>query len=150
MMVYAVVLTGIPWGLLGLHARQEARYGRLGSAGFWVAHSGSTVALVGLGLIWLFRVDVLGQEPATTLGLSGMVVGLTLLGAGFLILGVATLKARVLPGWCGAMLIVAFVAVLVSVAFPSSVGGYAVMAVLGFVWLALGHVLRMERSRATA
>ena len=148
--IYVVVLMSILWGLVGLHAHQEKRYGWLGATGFLVAYSGSTLALVGLGLIWLFRGNVLGQEPAITLGLSGMVVGLTLLGVGFLLLGVATVRTSWLPRWCGAVLIIAFTAVLISVAFPASVGGYVVMVVLGFVWLALGCVLWKERSRTAA
>ncbi len=144
--IYIVVLISMLWGLVGLHARQETRYGRLGTTGFLVAYGGSTLTLVGLGLTWLFRIDVLGQEPAVTLGISGMVVGLTLLGTGFLLLGIATLRARVLPRWCGAALIIAFVAVLVPLAFPASLGGYAVMLVLGSVWLALGYVLWKKQS----
>lgn len=139
--IYIVVLVGMLWGLLGLHGRQEKRYGRLGAAGFLVAYVGITLALAGLGLIWLFRGGVLGQEPAITLGLSGMVLGLALLGTGFLLLGVATLRARALPGWCGATLIVGFVAVLIPLIFPVSLGSYGVIAVLGLVWLALSYVL---------
>ena len=145
---YVVALMSILWGLVGLHARQEKRYGWLGATGFLVAYVGGTLALVGLGLIWLFRGDVLGQEPAITLGLSGMVAGLTLLGVGFLLLGIATLRASALPGWCGVTLIIAFIAILVSVAFPASPGSYAVMFVLGLVWLALGYVLWKERRRS--
>lgn len=142
--IYIVALLGVPWGLIGLHGRQEKRYGPLGTAGFLVAYLGSMFALAGLGLIWLFRGDVLGQEPAITLGLSGMVSGLALLGIGFLLLGVATLRARVLPGWCGVTLIVGFVAVLVSLIFPASLGSYGVMAVLGLLWLALSYILWKE------
>jgi hypothetical protein len=146
--IYVIVLTSVPWGLVGLHARQKTRYGWLGTAGFLVAYVGSMLALVGLGLVWLFRGNVLGQEPAITLGLSGMVIGSTLLGVGFLLLGVATLRASELPRWCGGVLIFAFVAVLGSLASPVSLGGYVVMAVLGLVWLALGHVLWKGQSRS--
>jgi hypothetical protein len=115
-----------------------------------VAYVGSTLALVGLGLIWLFRGDVLGQEPAITLGLSGMVAGLTLSGVGFLLLGIATLRVNALPGWCGVALVIAFIAILASVVHPTSLGSYVVMFVLGLVWLALGYVLWKERSRPAA
>jgi len=73
-------------------------------------------------------------------------VGLMFVGIGFLLLGIATVRARVLPRWCGVSLIVAFVAVLVSLGFPASLGAYAVMIVLGFVWLALGYVLWKRQS----
>jgi hypothetical protein len=144
--MYIVVLTTVAWGLMGLAARQETHYGLLGSIGSLVAFTGDTLTLIGLGLILLFRGDFLGQEPAVTLGLSGMVVGLTLLGIGFLLLGLATLRARVLPRLCGIALIIAFVAVLVSVSFPASLGSYVVTIVLGSVWLVLGYVLWTRRS----
>ena len=144
--IYIVVLIGMLWGLLGMHAHQETRYGRLGTTGFLVAYGGGTLTLVGLGLTWLFKINALGQEPAVTLGISGMVVGLMLLGIGFLLLGIATLRARVLPRWCGLALIIAFIAVFVPLAFPASLGGYAVMVVLGFVWLALGYGLWKRQS----
>lgn len=139
--MYVIVLTSVPWGLMGLAARQETHYGLLGRVGSLAAFSGDTLTLIGLGLILLFRGDFLGQEPAVTLGLSSMVVGLTLLGTGFLLLGIATLRARVLPRSCGIALIIAFVAVLVPVISPAGLGSYAVTIVLGFVWLALGYVL---------
>jgi hypothetical protein len=148
--VYIVVLMSILWGLVGLHASQETLYGRLGSIGFLVAYAGSTLALVGLGLTWLFRGNVFGQEPAITLGLSGMVIGLMLLGIGFLLLGVAILWAGTLPVWCGMALIAAFIAVIVSLVFPASSGSYVVMVVLGLVWLGLARVLWKERSRSRA
>jgi hypothetical protein len=144
--VYIIVLMSILWGLVGLHASQETRYGRLGSIGFLVAYAGSMLALVGLGLTWLFKGNVLGQEPAITLGLSGMVIGLMLLGIGFLLLGVAILWAGTLPVWCGMALIIAFIAVIASLVFPASSGSYAVMVVLGLVWLGLARVLWKERS----
>lgn len=138
---YIVALTSVPWGLMGLHARQETHYGLLGGIGSLIAFTGDTLALIGLGLLLLFRGDFLGQEPAITLGLSAMVVGFTLLGMGFLLLGIATLRARVLPRFCGIALTIAFVAVLVSVSFPAGLGSYGATIVLGFVWLGLGYVL---------
>lgn len=148
--IYIVVLMSVLWGLVGLHACQETLYGRLGRIGFLVAYVGSTLALVGLGLTWLFRGNVFGQEPAITLGLSGMVTGLMLLGVGFLLLGVAILWAGALPAWCGIALITAFIAVMASLVFPASVGSYVVMIVLGLVWLGLGRVLWKERGRSLA
>lgn len=148
--IYIVVLISILWGLVGLHSCQGKLYGRLGSIGFLTAYVGGTLALVGLGLTWLFRGNVLGQEPAITLGLSGMVVGLMLLGGGFLLLGVAVLRAGTLPVWCGLALIIAFIAVIVSLVFPASLGSYVVTVVLGVVWLGLGAVLWKEQSEARA
>lgn len=144
--VYIVILVSMLLGFVGLHAAQEKSYGWLGTIGFLAAYVGSTFALVGLGVTWLFTSNVLGQEPAVTLGISGMGIGLLFVGIGFLLLGIATVRARVLPRWCGVSLIVAFVAVLVSLGFPASLGGYAVMVVLGFVWLALGYILWKRRS----
>ena len=60
---------------------------------------------------------------------------------GFVLYGVATLRARVLPRWCGVALIVAFPAAIAS-------GTYAYFW-LGLVWLALGYLLWRKRSTAT-
>ena len=146
--IYIAVLMSTLWGLVGLHAHLEGRYGWLGTSGFLAAYVGDTLALVGLGLTWLFRGNILGQEPAITLGLSGMVVGRLLLGLGFLVWGVATFRTGALPKSYGLALVVAFVVVLDSIVFPASLGSYAVTLVLGLVWLALGSLLWKARDRS--
>ena len=79
---------------------------------------------------------------------------------GLALLGIATLRARVLPWWCGLALIVhlplSFV-VLVILELVTGGGtegegeiavGIALGATLGIIWLALGYVLWSQRGAA--
>jgi hypothetical protein len=66
------------------------------------------------------------------LGLLGMLLG-------FLLLGIATLRARVLPQWAG-------VALILVLPVAALLGDYGGGLVLGIVWLALGYVLLAART----
>jgi hypothetical protein len=57
------------------------------------------------------------------------------------LLGVATLRARVLPRWCGILLIVAVLGIPVYFAL----GNYGGATLYGLVWLGLGYALWLER-----
>ena len=85
----------------GLHAaqRQSRRYGILGTAGFLLTFVGYALVLVIAHLIRLA-----GGEPILSLRPVG---GLLVL-VGSILLGAMTLYARVLPWWCGVLLIVGF------------------------------------------
>jgi hypothetical protein len=87
--------------LAGLHAaqRQSRRYGILGTAGFLLTFVGYALVLVIAHLIRLA-----GVEPILSLRPVG---GLLVL-VGSILLGAMTLYARVLPWWCGVLLIVGF------------------------------------------
>ncbi len=118
-------------GLVGLHTLQKGSYGRLGRAGFCIALaavaariSGAVVFLAGSSVLeWI-------SFPAT----SGMLVG-------FVLYGVATLRARVLPRWYGLALIVAM-----PVALPFAVYG---SVLFGLFLLVLGYVLWLRRGAIT-
>jgi hypothetical protein len=115
--------------LVGLHARQRERYGTLGAVGFFAAFVGA--AMVGIA------------NPAEhclglPLGILVYTPGILLLSAGMLVLGIATVVARVLPRWCGMALIIGLLAIF----FGAESGG---MLVFGLVWLALGYVLWSQR-----
>jgi hypothetical protein len=58
---------------------------------------------------------------------------------GFLLLGIATLRARVLPQWAG-------VALILVLPVAALLGDYGGGLVLGIVWLALGYVLLAART----
>jgi hypothetical protein len=130
--LFSAAYLGMLGGLVGLHARQVESYGRLGTAGFFLAFVGAALAFVGQAqsaifaqngtLGWLF------SDPGY-----GFMVGILLTSLGLVLLGVATLRARVLPRWCGFGLI-ALVVFLALGAF----GGFVVV---GLIWLALGYVL---------
>jgi hypothetical protein len=130
--LFSIALAGMLAGLVGFHARQAPNYGRLGTAGFFAAFVGvffmlaSTVATILAGsevLDWLF-----------VLGFVGTLVG-------FVLLGTATLRARVLPRWCGILLLLAVLGIPVHFAL----GSYGGAILDGLVWLALGYGLWSER-----
>jgi hypothetical protein len=89
----------------------------------------STAATILAGreiLDWLFVLGVFG-----TLGL--------------MLLGAATLRAGVLPRWCGVLLIVAVLGIPIYFAL----GNYGGALLYGLLWLALGYVLWSQRGAAT-
>lgn len=135
--VFSLALMGTLGGLVGLHALQQTRYGRLGQAGFYFAVVGTLFVL----MIRLYvRDDVL--YAMLLLGVFGMIVGSVLL-------GVATLRARVLPRWCGLLLILSIpLWVMVTVAITLVADGYEWIntgLTLGLIWLALGYALWRKR-----
>ena len=130
--LFSIATLGMLAGIVGLHAREAPNYGRLGTAGFFAAFVGvffllaSTVATMLAGrevLDWLF-----------ILGLVGTCVG-------FVLFGGATLRAGVLPRWCGILLIVAVLGIPVYFAL----GNYGGAILYGLVWLGLGYGLWVER-----
>ena len=87
--------------IAGLHAvqSQSGRYGRLGATSFLLTFVGYAIVLVSVHLTTLA-----GGEPIFSVRLVG---GLLVL-VGSILLGAMTLYARVLPWWCGVLLIVGF------------------------------------------
>jgi hypothetical protein len=85
--------------IAGLHGSQTGRYGRSGAAG-------SLIAFIGYALVALVaNVSVpVGSEALPAVRL---VAALAVL-IGSAILGAMTIRARVLPWWCGVLLIVGF------------------------------------------
>lgn len=176
-----LALMGALGGLLGLHAAQRPSYGMLGKAGFLVAFIGHAVLLATPFLfIAAIIVSVLlaaslygDQEPiyvfigfiwfgsALTFGLA-LVVGY-LSAAGILLLGIATLRAGVLPRWLGvtliavaASLLASGVAIVVGWAWDVAVGEtlgvvlFVLPVVLGLFWLAVGYALWSCKGEAAA
>lgn len=102
-------------GLVGLHVLQSGSYGRSGVAGFLAASAGTALAGAGhIGAVPFFDfVNVGGMVYALfalkegTLLVGGMtyVLGVVAMSAGYLLLGVATARARTLPAWSGPALI---------------------------------------------
>lgn len=127
--ILTVALAGTLVGLLGLHAQQATSYGVLGTVGLLAALIGTALVLANVAFIHVAGRDVL--DLLLGVGLVGMFFG-------FVLLGVATLRARVLPQWCGAALIVVL-------PIAAILGDYGGGLVFGLVWLALGYVLLSER-----
>jgi hypothetical protein len=87
--------------VLGIHAlhRGRPRYGRLGTAGTVLTIAGYLIMIV-VRMISMAA----GQESLGNVRIGG---GLAVL-IGSVLLGVIILRARMLPWWCGVLLIVAF------------------------------------------
>lgn len=137
-------------GLVGLHARQAGEYGRLGAAGFLLAFAGTLIGAAAGPLLVLGDAPTEGPPP-TVLKVLGI---LYLAGPlGLLLMGVATLRARVLAlPW--RMLPLAIFAVTLLSPFLTHLaviagfegGGFwlvsTTLAVLvGLGWMLLGYAL---------
>jgi hypothetical protein len=133
--VLAFALTLV--AIAGLHAVQSrsGRYGWLGAAGSLLAFVGYAAVLVAAHVTALA-----GGEPIYTVRLGG---GLAVL-VGSMLLGAMTIRAGVLPWWCGVLLIVGFpLTVPLDVAIRGA-GGIA----LGIVWALVGYALMSARGTA--
>lgn len=128
--VVALLLTAA--GLVGLHTLQSDSYGLLGRAAFYIALAAVAARILG-AVVFLAGSSAL--EWISLPGTSGMLVG-------FVLYGVATVQARVLPRWYGLTLIVSM-----PVSLP--LAEYGTM-LFGLILLVLGYVLWLRRGAATA
>ena len=128
--VVALLLTAA--GLVGLHTLQNDSYGLLGRAGFYIALAAVAARILG-AVVFLAGSSAL--ERISLPGTLGMLVG-------FVLYGVATVQARVLPRWYGLALIV-----VLPVSLP--LAGYGT-ALFGLILLVLGYVLWLRRGATTA
>ena len=131
----AIAEMGMMVFLVGLHLLQRPNYGRLGAAGFVVAFVG-TASIFLSTVIWLLTAYPVGE--GVILDVLEFVSSLGLF-AGFPLLGVATFRARVLPRWCG-VLLVACPAVFILLFSLVDYSG-AARALFGPYWLVLGYAL---------
>jgi hypothetical protein len=128
-----VVLTayaGALVAIVGLHALQSpsGRYGRLGAVG-------SLLTFIGYAIVFVVSAisTVQGSQALLTVRLTGGVAILI----GSILLGAMTIRARVVPWWCGVLLIVAFPLGDFSNAVVR--GGEAIL--LGLLWGSVGYAL---------
>lgn len=115
---------------------QRGRYGRLGIAGF-------LVSFVGFALEFIARIITLIVEGGTSSAVNLVLVLLFLLGnlasfVGLVLLGVAILRARVLPRWFGVLLIVGTVVVVVLLGAQLLTIG---LVASGVLWILIGYTL---------
>jgi hypothetical protein len=120
--------------LLGVHALHSGRprYGRLGT-------TGTVLTIAGYAVIGVVRVIsmVQGEASLPIVRLAG--AGAVLIGSA--ILGVIIIRARLLPWWCGVLLIVAFPLGDVANALFSS----AENLLLALLWGSMGVALLIRR-----
>ena len=135
--VFSAAYLGMLGGLAGLHARQMGSYGRLGAVGFFLSFAGTALAFVGQASSGIFpqngALGWLFADPGY-----GFVAGIVSTSLGLLLMGVATLRAGVLPRLCGFGLVTMVVFL--------ALGAYGGFVVVGLVWLALGYALGSDKS----
>jgi hypothetical protein len=126
-------------GVPGLYLRQAARAGSLGFVGFGLLSLGLLLAGVSLGAITTFMLPILGQWAPTFLSGSTsipltvlllLIIGPFLLqGVGALLLGIASLRARVFPRGAGILLLASGVLyIIIAPLPPSSIGNIVELA----------------------
>jgi hypothetical protein len=134
--VMVVGLLLVPVGMVSFHALQRQRYGRVGIAGFCLVVISSLVVAFGVADYFVWG-DLLQQAPPAWLGwgLVGLVIG-------FVLYGIATLQAKVLPRLCGVTFLVALpLALALSFLLPLAF----TPILFGLAWLALGYALWARR-----
>jgi hypothetical protein len=119
----------------GLHAAQSrsGRYGWLGAAGALLTFVGYAIVLMAAHITTLA-----GGEPSQTVRVVG---GLAVL-VGSILLGVMTIRARVLPWWCGVLLIVGFP---LGAVLEEAVAAGSENIVFAIVWGSIGYGLLSRR-----
>ena len=128
--IVALLFTGA--GLVGLHLLQEGSCGLLGLAGFYIALVAIAARILGAVLFLAGSSAFEGFPlPVATLG---MLVG-------FVLYGVATLRARVLPRWYG-------LALIVSMPVSLHLAVYYGTVLFGLILVVLGYALWLRRGAA--
>lgn len=151
LVVEGAALLAVLGGLVGLHVRQSGSYGRSGMAGFLAASAGTVLAGAGhIGAVPFFDfVNVGGMvyalfaltEGAFLAGGMTYVLGVVVMSAGYLLLGIATTRAGTLPAWSGLALIFGLAGLW---------AGNAVGWILfGLAWLVVGIALRPGKGART-
>jgi hypothetical protein len=128
--VLLVGYAGTMGAIVGLHALQShsGRYGRLGAVG-------SLLTAIGYAIVFVATTGSIlqGGQALLTIRLTGGIAVLL----GSVLLGAITLYARVVPWWCGVLLIVAFPLGDFSNAIVR--GGEGVL--LGLLWGSVAYAL---------
>ena len=129
--ILLVAYVGTIVAILGLHYLQSesGRYGRLGAAG-------SLIAFIGYAIVFVV-VTISILEGGASL-LTVRVVGAAAVLIGSILLGAMTIRTRVLPWWCGVLLIICLPLAI-------ALGDYGGGAVLGLLWLAVAYALLAQR-----
>jgi hypothetical protein len=137
-------------GLVGFHKRQAKRSGRLGAAGSAICLLGSGIMLLGnIAEIWVYKYLYGILEARWTLGWWAMGIGLAILPAGFLLLGIATFRAEVFTGWRRAVPFgFGLLLTLIGLAVAMTGIGSGLVVFYGFAigWAAFGYALWSEKT----
>ena len=141
----------ILFGLFGLYASQSEATGTLGLVGFLIAFLGTALA-AGAGWDQAFIAPRIAELEPGLLGMPNLAFPLSfaIFAVGWLLFGIATLRAGVYPRVAAILLIVGAVLTFVSFLFPASglVLGIGV-AWLGFVLFTGGSAPAEQPSRVS-
>ncbi|CAN5648153.1 hypothetical protein BH20ACT10_BH20ACT10_22270 [soil metagenome] len=130
---FVLGLAGTLAAIAGLHFLQRERYGWLGTAGSVTAFAGHALLLAIAATTTLA-----GRETFDALFPAGVLAAFV----GLVLMGVASLRARILPWMYGALLIFGFP--LSMVLSAANLGSVA----LGAVWMLVGYALWTRREDA--
>ncbi len=132
LLMLALLLVVVGMAGLVVRTRNAGRFGALGKAGAVLGAVGAALPVIG-SLIQgvLFEGDYPLMPYFVIPGVLALVVG-------FVLLGLAVLRARVLPRWAAALLVIGSLAML---GFNDQ-NAQALMAIpFGIAWMAVGYVL---------
>jgi hypothetical protein len=136
--IFLVAYLGTMVTILGLHYLQSesGRYGRLGAAG-------SLITFIGYAIV--FVVVTVGILAGGASLLSVRLAGAAAVTIGSILLGATIIRTRILPWWCGVLLIIAFpLGDLSNEVLKGSEG-----ILLGVLWGVVGYAL-LSRSGTVA
>jgi hypothetical protein len=125
---YVAALLSSNAGLLGFHALQQDGYGRLGRVALYTVLGSSALLIVSALTLPFTNTAVFNVTDM--IGLVGVLIG-------FFLYGAATLRARVLPIWCG-VLFIAFLPVSIALGEYGNFFTGLAQLVLGYVLLQRG------------
>lgn len=158
-MVYWVSVILLHIGLVGLYAHQAEKMGRLGLLGFVLAFIGT--ALVGSILLVVSTIIPLiatetPQVFEQAMTLPNYVAAMFVLGfgLGYILFGLATMRAGVLPRWSGLLLVIGVTLFIISEMVPlENTLAHMLVTIgdilfgLGLVWM--GYTLGRTRKAVT-
>ncbi len=133
--IVLVAYLGTMVAILGLHYLQSesGRYGRLGAAG-------SLIAFIGYAIVFVVATVSILEGGASLL--SVRLAGAAAVLIGSMLLGAMTIRTRILPWWCGVLLIIAFP--LVDLSNEVLRGSEGIL--LGILWGLVGYALLSSSS----
>jgi hypothetical protein len=136
--VLLVAYAGTLVAILGLHTLHSGsgRYGRLGAAG-------SLITFIGYAIVFVVIIVSILEGGATLLPVRLAAATAVLIGS--ILLGAMVIRARIMPWWCGVLLIIAFpLGDLSNAVLEGSEG-----VLLGILWGVVGYAL-LSRSGTVA
>jgi len=154
---FLLIAIGFPGGYL----RQAARAGRLGFVGFVLLSLGLLLGGVGLGAVLIITLPFLAQSAPKLLtggpppALLLLIIGSTLLWAvGGILLGIASIRARVFPRWAGILLLASGIISIIGIPLPPHLSNIVepageVVLFLAFAWFGYALVAQGKEQVAT-